>query len=162
MLCVRGTPPRSTSTPPPLLTSPSTTCLHSVVSLGSPPLPSTPPPPSYPSCPLVTPPFTHWPIEGRMRKTERTSRAPRGAACTITCTAFTCPASTAAAPATVAKLACPRRPTLSAMPPSLNTCESAGSTHCLPQVADACPSPPSSSVTQASSNAHCLRRDEIE
>jgi len=81
-----------------------------------------------------------WPIEGRMRRTERTSRAPHVAVCTITCTAFTCPVSTAVAPATVAKLACPLQPTLSAMPPSLNTCELAptassrlaGSIHCLP------------------------------
>lgn len=64
-----------------------------------------------------------WPIEGRMRKTERTSRVPHAVVCTITCTAFTCPVSTAVAPATVAKLACPLQPTLSAMPPSLNTCE---------------------------------------
>lgn len=72
-------------------------------------------------------PFRAWPlprpIEGWMRKTERTSRAPHVAGCTITCTAFTCPVSTAVAPATVAKLACPLQPTLSAMPPSLNTCE---------------------------------------
>lgn len=53
------------------------------------------------------------------------SRAPRGEAYTITCTAFTCPVSTAAAPATVAKRACPPQRTLSAMRPSLNTCESA-------------------------------------
>lgn len=72
-----------------------------------------------PSCALPLP----WPIEGRMRKMERTNLAPHGAVCTITCTAFTCPVSTAVAPATVAKLACPLQPTLSAMPPSLNTCE---------------------------------------
>lgn len=114
----------STSTPSPLLTHSSTTCLHSVVSLGSPsPLPF-PLLSIMPSRALPLP----WPIEGRMRKTERTSRAPHGAVCTITCTAFTCPVSTAVAPATVAKLACQLQPTLSAMPPSLNTCELAPTT----------------------------------
>lgn len=115
-LLYEGTP-HSTSSP--LLTSSSTTCLHSVVSLGS---PSPPPFPLLfimPSCALPLP----WPIEGRMRKTERTNRVPHVAVCTITCTAFTCPVSTAVAPATVAKLACPPQLTLSAMPPSLNTCE---------------------------------------
>lgn len=117
-LLYQGTP-HSTSTPSPLLTSSSTTCLHSVVSLGSPsPLPF-PLLSIMPSRALPLP----WPIEGRMRKTERMSRVPHGAVCTITCTAFTCPVSTAVAPATVAKLACPLQPTLSAMPPSLNTCE---------------------------------------
>lgn len=82
--------------------------------------------------PALTPPPR--PIEGRMRRTERTSRVPH-AVCTITCTAFTCPVSTAVAPATVAKLACPLQHTLSAMPPSLNTCELAA---CWPDQHTAC------------------------
>lgn len=58
-LLYQGTP-HSTSTPSPLLTSSSTTCLHSVVSLGSPsPLPPPPPPVHHAlSCPALT--LTNW------------------------------------------------------------------------------------------------------
>lgn len=119
-VCLHQNTNHCTRTSAPLLTTTSTTCLHSLVSLGSHFSPSAFPPPVHHA--LSCPPFP-WPTEGPMRKMERMSRAPRGEAYTITCTAFTCPVSTAVAPATVAKLACLRQPTLSAMPPSLNTCE---------------------------------------